>query len=110
VHGGIVQGVGQALCEQVAYDPESGQVLTGSFMDYAMPIARMFPRFTVAMAEDPTAGNPLRVKGGGESGITPALGVFTNALVHALSPLGVRDFEMPATPLRVWQAIARAKG
>jgi len=107
IHGGIVQGLGQALIEAVVHD--SGQVVTASFMDYGMPRADMLPSFDLELREDPTKGNPLRVKGGGESGITPALAVFTNALVDALAPLGVRDFEMPATPARVWQAIERAK-
>ena len=108
VHGGIVQGAGQALVEGVMHD-SSGQVLTGSFMDYGMPRADMMPEFKVELAEDPTSGNPLRVKGGGEAGITPALGVIINAVVDALSEHGVEHIEMPATPARVWQAIQAAK-
>ena len=108
VHGGIVQGIGQALVEDVAYD-DSGQVLTGSFMDYGMPRARMFPMFDIALAEDPTKGNPLRVKGGGEAGITPALAVVMNAIMNALSGIGVDHIDMPATPHRIWTAIQEAK-
>jgi carbon-monoxide dehydrogenase large subunit len=93
----------------VIYD-DSGQVLTGSFMDYGMPRANMFPMFDIALAEDPTKGNPLRVKGGGEAGITPALAVVMNAIVDALKDYGVTHIDMPATPHRVWTAIREAKG
>ena len=104
VHGGIVQGAGQALCEAVINDG-TGQVLSGSFMDYAMPRAAMVPSFTVALTEDPTKGNPLRVKGGGEAGVTPALAVIMNAVIDALSPHGIEHMDMPATPARVWAAL-----
>jgi len=109
VHGGIVQGAGQALSESFAHDPSSGQVLTASFMDYAMPRADLMPSFTVELVEDPTAGNPLRVKGGGEAGITPALAVIVNAVVNALSVHGITHLDMPATPARVWAAIQAAQ-
>jgi carbon-monoxide dehydrogenase large subunit len=109
VHGGIAQGVGQALMEELQVDPATGQVIGGSFMDYGVPRADHLPAFDVAFAEDPTKGNPLRVKGGGESGITPALAVVFNALMDALAPLGVEDVEMPATPHRVWRAIQDAR-
>jgi carbon-monoxide dehydrogenase large subunit len=109
VHGGIAQGVGQALCETVAYAPDTGQVLSGSFMDYAMPRARILPMFDVELTEDPTKGNPLRVKGGGEAGITPALAVVVNAVVDALSEYGIEHIDMPATPYRIWAAIQAAK-
>lgn len=108
-HGGIVQGIGQALSETVALDPASGQVLSGSFMDYGMPRADRLPSFHVALTEDPTTGNPLRVKGGGEGGITPATAAVINALVDALAEFGVDDIEMPATPYRVWSALAKAR-
>jgi carbon-monoxide dehydrogenase large subunit len=108
VHGGIVQGAGQTLCEAVIHDA-SGQALAGSFLDYAMPRAVLVPRFTVALTEDPTRGNPLRVKGGGEAGITPALAVIMNAVVDALSVRGVEHVDMPATPARVWEALQGAK-
>ena len=109
VHGGIVQGLGQALVEGVMYAPQSGQMLTGSFMDYGMPRADMLPSFDAALTEDPTGGNPLRIKGAGESGITPSLAAAMNALADALSPLGVGEIAMPATPFRVWQAIQAAR-
>src|SRR5258708_34573554 len=93
VHGGIVQGAGQALSECVTHERSSGQVLTGSFMDYAMPRADMMPGFTVELAEDPTKGNPLRVKGGGEAGITPALAAVMNAVVDPLSVHGIEQMD-----------------
>jgi carbon-monoxide dehydrogenase large subunit len=108
VHGGIAQGVGQALLEEISYS-KSGQVLTGSFMDYGMPRAHGLPSFDVALAEDPTKGNPLRVKGGGEAGITPALAVVMNAIMDALSIYGIEHMDMPAMPYRVWTAIQAAK-
>jgi len=109
VHGGIVQGIGQALFEDVAYDPDTGQVLSGSFLDYALPRAHHVPGFEVELAEDPTHGNPLRVKGGGEAGITPALAVVMNAVMDALKYYGIEHIDMPATPHRVWSAIREAK-
>jgi aerobic carbon-monoxide dehydrogenase large subunit len=108
VHGGIVQGAGQALSECFTHDASSGQVLTASFMDYAVSRADMMPSFTVELAEDPTKGNPLRVKGGGEAGITPALAVVMNAVVDALSVYGIEHMDMPATPARVWATIEAA--
>ena len=108
VHGGIVQGAGQALSECFTHDPVSGQALSGSFMDYAVPRADMIPSLRVELAEDPTKGNPLRVKGGGEAGITPALAAITNAVVDALSVYGIEHIDMPATPARVWAAIKAA--
>ena len=111
VHGGIVQGAGQALCKNFAIDRSSGQVLSASFMDYGLMRASDLPSFDVALAEDPTThpDNPLRIKGGGEGGITPATAVIINALIDALQPLGIEHIEMPATPLRVWTAIQNAK-
>ena len=108
VHGGIVQGAGQALMETTAHDT-AGHVLSGSFMDYALPRADIVPNLSVALAEDPTAGNPLRVKGGGEAGITPALAVITNAIVDALSVYGIEHIDMPATPANVWATIRAAQ-
>jgi len=108
VHGGIVQGLGQALLEDVVYG-DGGQVLTGSFMDYALPRAHHVPSFDVELAEDPTAGNPLRVKGSGEAGITPALAAVMNAVIDALSVYGIDHMDMPATPHRIWSAIQAAK-
>jgi len=105
VHGGIAQGVGQALYEGVVYDAGSGQVATGSFMDYQIARAHNMPSFSVDLSEDPTHGNPLRVKGGGESGITPALATTINAVVDALSEFGVEHIDMPATPAKIWTLI-----
>jgi aerobic carbon-monoxide dehydrogenase large subunit len=108
VHGGIVQGAGQALCEAVIHDA-AGEMVTGSFMDYALPRAATVPSFTVALTEDATHGNPLRVKGGGEAGVTPALAAVMNAVVDALSARGIEHLDMPATPSRVWEALRNAR-
>lgn len=109
LHGGIAQGVGQALIEQCAYDRTSGQLLSGSFMDYAIPRADEMPSFTIEINEVPCANNPLGVKGAGEGGTTGAPPAVVNAIVDALAPYGVRDIDMPATPERVWHAMAKAK-
>jgi carbon-monoxide dehydrogenase large subunit len=108
VHGGIAQGVGQALLEHAHYDPESGQLLTGSFMDYAMPRASDLPFYATELSEVPSSTHPLGIRPAGEGGTVPALAVVINAIVDALSELGVRHVEMPATPERVWQAIKAA--
>jgi carbon-monoxide dehydrogenase large subunit len=106
VHGGIAQGIGQALAERTAYD--SGQLLSGSFMDYALPRAADFPFFWTETDESqPCTHNPLGAKGCGESGAIGAPAAVISALLDALAPLGVTDVEMPATPHRVWQAIMR---
>ena len=110
IHGGIAQGVGQILMEQVAYEKESGQLLSGSFMDYAMPRADNFSAIDVASNDVPTQRNPLGVKGAGEAGTVGAMPSLMNAIMNALAPVGVKDIEMPATPERVWRAIADAKG
>jgi carbon-monoxide dehydrogenase large subunit len=107
VHGGIVQGAGQVLMETTAHD-DAGHVLAGSFLDYALPRAAMMPNLSVELAEDPTSGNPLKVKGGGEAGITPALAVIVNAIVDALSVYGIDHVDMPATPPAIWTAIRAA--
>jgi carbon-monoxide dehydrogenase large subunit len=107
-HGGIAQGVGQALLEYSHYDPESGQLLAASFMDYAMPRADTFPPLKTTLSEVPSPTNRLGVRSGGEGGTTPALGAVINAIVDALSEFGVRHIEMPATPERVWRAIRAA--
>jgi aerobic carbon-monoxide dehydrogenase large subunit len=108
-HGGLAQGVGQALLEHSHYDPETGQLLAASFMDYAMPRAHIFPKIKTVLSEVPSPTNSLGVRSGGEGGTTPALGAVINAIVNALSPLGVRHIEMPATPERVWRAIQAAR-
>jgi carbon-monoxide dehydrogenase large subunit len=100
-HGGIAQGVGQALFEHCVYDAGSGQLLAGSFMDYAMPRAADLPFFATAISEVPSTTHPFGFRGGGEGGITPALGVIVNAIVDALADLGVTHLEMPITPERV---------
>src|SRR6266480_3110238 len=105
VHGGIVQGVGQALWEQCVYEAGTAQMLSGSFMDYAMPKADMVPFFDTELSEVPSPTHPLGSRPAGEGGTTPALGVVINAVVDALSECGVRHIEMPATPERVWRAI-----
>jgi carbon-monoxide dehydrogenase large subunit len=108
VHGGVAQGIGQAMTEAVAYEPGSGQLISASFMDYGMPRADHIPHLTVDLTEDPTKGNALRVKGGGEAGITPSSAVLINAVIDALAPFGVEHLDMPATPSRVWAAIHAA--
>jgi carbon-monoxide dehydrogenase large subunit len=104
IHGGIVQGAGQALLENVTYDG-NGQLLSGSFMDYGMPRADDFPDFVSALEEIPSKTNPLGIKAIGESGTIGAPPTIINAIVDALRPIGVAHIDMPATPLRVWQAI-----
>jgi len=105
VHGGLAQGIGQALCENCQYDRESGQLLTGSFMDYCMPRADLLPNFSVATHGTLCTHNPLGVKGCGEAGAIGAPGAVMNAVLDALAPLGVRHLDMPATPEKVWRAI-----
>jgi carbon-monoxide dehydrogenase large subunit len=107
-HGGIAQGVGQALLEQCHYEPASGQMLTASFLDYAMPRADTLPSLATELSEVPTPTNRLGVRSGGEGGTTPALAVVINAIVDALAEFEVRHIEMPATPERVWRAIQAA--
>jgi carbon-monoxide dehydrogenase large subunit len=109
VHGGVAQGVGQVLMEQVAYDPESGQLLTASFMDYAMPRADTLCPIETTSNPVPTKTNPLGAKGAGEAGCVGALPAVMLAILNALEPLGVTELDMPATALRVWQAIEAAK-
>jgi aerobic carbon-monoxide dehydrogenase large subunit len=108
-HGGIAQGVGQVLLERCVYDPDSGQLLSGSFMDYAIPRARDLPSLVTEISEVPSPTNRLGIRAGGEGGTTPALAVVMNAIVDALAEFGVRHIEMPATPERVWHAIEQAR-
>ena len=105
VHGGIAQGLGQALLEHAVFDPESGQLLSGSFMDYAMPRAIDLPFVTFKYNEIPCTTNPLGIKGAGEAGAIGAPPAIINAIVDALSPLGVEHVDMPATPQKLWQII-----
>jgi carbon-monoxide dehydrogenase large subunit len=108
-HGAIAQGVGQAVSEQIYLDPDSGQPLTGSLMDYAMPRADTLPNFAVAIAEVLSPTNPLGIKAGGEGGTTAAPAVVVSGILDALRPLGVREIAMPATPYAIWSAIQKAK-
>lgn len=109
VQGGIMQGIGQALMEDCVYDPDSGQLLTGSFMDYAMPRAADFPEFRFDTVCTPCTHNPIGSKGCGEAGTIGSPPAVINAVLDALKPLGVTDIDMPASPHRVWQAIQAAK-
>jgi carbon-monoxide dehydrogenase large subunit len=109
VHGGVAQGIGQALLEQCVYDEESGQLLTGSFMDYAIPRADDLPRFKVLHTVTPCTHNPLGAKGCGEAGAIGAPAAVMNAVMDALAPVGVQHLDMPASPHRVWQAIRAAR-
>jgi carbon-monoxide dehydrogenase large subunit len=109
IHGGIVQGVGQALWEGTAYDDE-GQLLTGSLMDYAVPKAEFFPRFELGATVTPTSVNALGVKGIGETGTIASTPAVYNAVMDALAPFGVERVDMPLTPERIWRAIRDAQG
>ena len=105
VHGGIMQGLGQALLENIVYDPSSGQLLTASFQDYAMPRADDAPSFETHFNEVLTRANLLGVKGVGEAGTVGAMPAVMNAVNDALASVGAGEIEMPATPLRVWEAL-----
>jgi carbon-monoxide dehydrogenase large subunit len=109
IQGGVAQGLGQVLMEQVVYDAQSGQLLTASFMDYAMPRAADLSDVDIESNSVPTKLNPLGVKGAGEAGTVGALPAVMNAILDALAPLGITALDMPATPARLWQAIAAAK-
>ncbi|WP_422002784.1 xanthine dehydrogenase family protein molybdopterin-binding subunit [Reyranella sp.] len=108
VQGGVAQGIGQAMLEHTVYDPASGQLLSGSLMDYAMPRADDLPLFDIELVERPTAANPLGVKGSGQAGCIAAPQTVMAAILDALRAAGVEALDMPATPERVWQAIAKA--
>ncbi len=109
LQGGIAQGIGQALYEQIVYD-ENGQLLTGSLMDYCVPRALQLPSYECLRAETPTKSNPLGVKGVGESGTIGAIPAVVNAVMDALAPWGVRHLDMPLTPEKIWQAMHRTAG
>jgi carbon-monoxide dehydrogenase large subunit len=109
IHGGVAQGVGQCFTERLVYDTDSGQLLTGSFMDYGMPRADDMCAFEMDENPVPTKTNPLGVKGAGEAGNVGALAAIMNAVVDALSPLGIAHIDMPATPETVWRAIRAAQ-
>jgi carbon-monoxide dehydrogenase large subunit len=107
LHGGVAQGIGQALMEEVSYD-DNGQPVTGSFMDYAMPRASDIPAMAVGDHPSPAKSNPLGTKGCGEAGCAGSLSTVVNAVIDALSDLGVDHIDMPLTPERVWRAIHHA--
>ena len=109
VHGGLVQGIGQALLENCVYDPDSGQLLTGSLMDYALPRADDFPTFKLDTICTPCTHNPLGTKGCGEAGAIGSPPAVINAVLDAVRELGVKDLDMPASPHRVWEAIQAAR-
>jgi carbon-monoxide dehydrogenase large subunit len=109
VHGGVAQGIGQAVFERTSYDRESGQLLSGSFMDYALPRADNLPDIKVELVEVPCASNPLGVKGAGEAGAVGSPPAVINAIIDALSGDGVTHIDMPATPEAVWRALAARK-
>jgi len=108
-HGAVVQGIGQALTERCVYDSTTGQLLSGSLLDYAIPRADDLPSITVVSRDVPSPTNPLGVKGAGEGGTVGAPGAVINAILDALAPLGVTHIDMPATPERVWRAIQDAR-
>src|SRR5437868_5390553 len=108
-HGGIAQGIGQALSEECFYDRDTAQLLSGSFMDYAVPRADTLPLFVTEISEVPSTTNPLGMRGGSEGGITPGLAAVANAIVDALAEFGIEHIDMPATPERVWRAIRKAQ-
>ena len=110
VQGGVAQGIGQALLEHTVYDEQSGQLLSGSFVDYALPHADDLPPLDITLVELPTAVNQLGVKGAGQAGCMAALQTIINAILDALAPLGIEHIDMPATPERVWNAIRAARG
>ena len=109
MHGGIAQGIGQALGEAIVYQPGSGQLLTGSYNDYAMPVAVDLPPIRMIAQGVPTAANPLGAKGVGEAGTVGSLSATLNAVCDALAPLGILHLDMPASPMRVWEAIRAAE-
>ena len=109
VQGGVAQGIGQALFEHSVYDPGSGQLLSGSLIDYTLPRADDLPPFDITLAELPTSANPLGVKGSGQAGCIAAPQTIVNAIVDALAPLGIEHLDMPVTPERVWRAIRGAR-
>ena len=109
VVGGLAQGAGQALQEAIVYDPETGQILSGSLMDYRLPRAADLPEFAIGFRETPTGRNPLGVKGAGQAGAIAAPATIMNAVIDALTPFGIDDLPMPATGAKVWEAMRRAR-
>jgi carbon-monoxide dehydrogenase large subunit len=109
VHGGITHGLGQALFEQIHYNAD-GQLVTGTFVDYALPTAAELPSYELDRTETPSPVNSLGVKGVGEAGTIASSAAVTNAVIDALRPLGVDYINMPLTPVRIWEAINQAQG
>jgi carbon-monoxide dehydrogenase large subunit len=109
IHGGVVQGIAQALYEEVSYDQDNGQLLTGSLLDYAVPRAEHVPNITCLFQETPSPTNPIGVKGIGESGSIAAPPCMVHAVLDALSPFGITHLDMPLTPPRIWAAVQRAR-
>ena len=107
IHGGVVQGIGQALLERTVYDPQSGQLLSGSLMDYTLPRASDIPALDIRFDGVPTTANPLGVKGAGQAGAIAAPQAVVCAVLDALAPLGVEHIDMPVTSERVWRAMQR---
>jgi carbon-monoxide dehydrogenase large subunit len=105
IHGGVVQGIGQVMGEQCAYELQSGQLLSGSFMDYAMPRADEQPHMNLQEHSVPSPTNPLGVKGAGEAGAVGAVPALANAVMHALAPLRIHRLDLPYTSYRIWRAI-----
>jgi aerobic carbon-monoxide dehydrogenase large subunit len=108
VHGGVVHGIGQALYERIHYD-EDGQLVTGTFVDYALPTAAELPSFELDRTTTPSPVNSLGSKGVGEAGTIAASAAVTNAVIDALRPLGVTYMNMPLSPMRIWEAISEAQ-
>ncbi|MBT4045154.1 MAG: xanthine dehydrogenase family protein molybdopterin-binding subunit, partial [Rhodospirillaceae bacterium] len=108
LHGGVTQGIGQALWERVVYDPDNGQTLTGSLMDYCLPRADNLPNFNIECNEVAELDNPIGAKGAGESATTGAPAAVMNALANALQSVGAAAVDMPATPEKVWQSLRTA--
>ena len=107
IHGGVAQGVGQVLCEAITFDPSSGQLISGSFMDYCLPRADDLPMIALRSHEVPSENTPFGIKGAGEAGTVGAMAAMSNAVFDALYKAGVSHFDMPATAERVWRAIHR---
>jgi carbon-monoxide dehydrogenase large subunit len=105
VHGGVVQGIGQALCEAAVYDPSTGQLLSGSLLDYTLPRADQLPALRTAFHETLSPTNPLGAKGIGEAGTIGAPPAVVAAVLDALAPFGIDHLDMPLTPERIWQAL-----
>jgi carbon-monoxide dehydrogenase large subunit len=109
IHGGVVQGIAQALYEEVSYDLETGQLMTGSLLDYAVPRAEHVPKIRSLFQETPSPTNPIGVKGIGENGSIAAPPCMVHAVLDALSPFGISHLDMPMTPPRIWSAIQTAR-